>query len=378
VPAGGDRRHPRAGGAASAAKSCPRSPERHRAAAPRRSDRRGALHPDAPLCIQACPVDAIVGASKLMHTVVTELCSGMRPVRRALPRGLHRHGARDGRGRAWGADREHAAREAPRAAPVAQERERRERTERLAARALSAKQDPGAEKKRVAISAAIGARAGAEAGSGRDPQKTPEDFRAAARGNPHPTTELAHRTPFELLVSVVLSAQATDKSVNLATEKLYRVGRHFRRPCSPWAWRIDRAYPHDRPVIAPRRSNILETCRLLVERHGGKVPESREALEALPGVGRKTAKRDPQHRLRASDHRGGYAHLSPRQPHRPRCGQGRSQVEDRLLKFVPEEFRKDAHHWLILHGRYVCKARKPECPACIIRDLCEFKQKTKA
>jgi endonuclease-3 len=210
-----------------------------------------------------------------------------------------------------------------------------------------------------------------------NPQKRRRIFERLRSANPHPTTELAHRTPFELLVSVVLSAQATDKSVNLATERLYRVAD---TPQAMLALGMEGLIGHIRTIglYRSKAKHILETCRLLVERHGAKVPESREALEALPGVGRKTANvilntafghptiAVDTHIFRVANRTG----LAP--------GKDVREVEERLLKFVPEEFRKDAHHWLILHGRYVCKARKPECPACIIRDLCEFKQKTKA
>jgi endonuclease III len=210
-----------------------------------------------------------------------------------------------------------------------------------------------------------------------NPQKRRQIFERLRRANPHPTTELAYRTPFELLVSVVLSAQATDKSVNSATEKLYRVAN---TPQALLALGMEGLIEHIRTIglYRSKAKHILETCRLLVERHGGEVPQSRDALEALPGVGRKTANvilntafghptiAVDTHIFRVANRTG----LAP--------GKDVREVEDRLLKFVPEEFRKNAHHWLILHGRYVCKARRPECPACIIRELCEFKQKTRA
>jgi endonuclease-3 len=210
-----------------------------------------------------------------------------------------------------------------------------------------------------------------------NPQKRRKIFERLRRANPHPTTELAYRSPFELLVSVVLSAQATDKSVNSATEKLYRVAN---TPQALLALGMEGLIEHIRTIglYRSKAKHILETCRLLVERHGGEVPQSREALEALPGVGRKTANvilntafghptiAVDTHIFRVANRTG----LAP--------GKDVREVEDRLLKFVPEDFRKNAHHWLILHGRYVCKARKPECPACIIRELCEFKQKTRA
>ena len=201
-----------------------------------------------------------------------------------------------------------------------------------------------------------------------------ERLRAA---NPNPTTEFAYRTPFELLVSVILSAQATDKSVNLATDKLYKVAA---TPQQFLALGLQGLVGHIRAIglYRSKARHILETCRLLVERHGGDVPESREELEALPGVGRKTANvilntafghptiAVDTHIFRVANRTG----LAP--------GKDVREVEDKLLKFVPEDFLKDAHHWLILHGRYVCKARKPDCPACAIRDLCEYRGKTRA
>ena len=200
-----------------------------------------------------------------------------------------------------------------------------------------------------------------------------ERLRAA---NPNPTTELKYRTPFELLVAVILSAQATDRSVNLATEKLYREAD---TPAKMLALGMAGLIRHIRSIglYRSKAKHIIETCRLLIERHGGEVPHSREALEALPGVGRKTANvilntafghptiAVDTHIFRLANRTG----LAP--------GKDVREVEARLLKFVPEEFRQDAHHWLILHGRYVCKARKPDCPRCAILDLCEFRGKTK-
>ena len=208
------------------------------------------------------------------------------------------------------------------------------------------------------------------------PLKRRKIFERLRSANPNPTTELAYRTPFELLVSVVLSAQATDKSVNLATEKLYRKAN---TPRGILALGMEGLIDHIRTIglYRSKAKHILETCRLLVERHGGEVPQSREALEALPGVGRKTANvilntafghptiAVDTHIFRVANRTG----IAP--------GKDVREVEEKLLKFVPEEFRKDAHHWLILHGRYVCKARRPDCPRCVIRDLCEFRGKTK-
>jgi endonuclease III len=200
-----------------------------------------------------------------------------------------------------------------------------------------------------------------------------ERFREA---NPKPTTELEYRTPFELLVAVILSAQATDKSVNVATRVLYKEAN---TPAAIYALGVEGLSRYIRTIglFNSKAKNIIETCRLLMEQHGGEVPESREALEALPGVGRKTANGILNtafgHPTMAVD-----THIF-RVSNRTNIAPGNDvrSVEDRLIKVVPSEFQHDAHHWLILHGRYVCIARKPQCPECLIRDLCEYKAKTK-
>ncbi len=193
--------------------------------------------------------------------------------------------------------------------------------------------------------------------------------------NPHPTTELAYSTPFELLVAVVLSAQATDVGVNKATKKLYPVAN---TPQAILALGEEglKKYISTIGLFNAKAKNVIALCRLLIEQHGGEVPHTREALEALPGVGRKTANvilntafGEPTiavdtHIFRVANRTG----LAP--------GKDVRAVEDKLAKVVPPEFKHDAHHWLILHGRYVCKARKPDCPHCPIRDLCRYKHKT--
>ena len=193
--------------------------------------------------------------------------------------------------------------------------------------------------------------------------------------NPQPTTELAYTTPFELLVAVVLSAQATDVGVNKATRKLYPVAN---TPQAILALGEDglKKYISTIGLFNAKAKNVIALCRLLIEQHGGEVPRTREALEALPGVGRKTANvvlntafGEPTiavdtHIFRVANRTG----LAP--------GKDVRAVEDKLEKAVPAEFTRDAHHWLILHGRYVCKARKPDCPQCVIRDLCRYKDKT--
>jgi endonuclease-3 len=202
-----------------------------------------------------------------------------------------------------------------------------------------------------------------------------EFFARLRARNPDPRTELEYSTPFELLVAVILSAQATDKSVNLATRELYRVAN---TPASMLALGVDGLKRHIRSIglYQTKARNVIAMCRQLLEQHGGQVPPSREALEALPGVGRKTANvvlntafGEPTmavdtHIFRVANRTG----LAP--------GRTVREVEDKLLKRVPPEFLRDAHHWLILHGRYVCKARKPECPVCPVADLCEYRHKT--
>lgn len=209
-----------------------------------------------------------------------------------------------------------------------------------------------------------------------NPSKRAEIFTRLRAANPHPTTELVYRTPFELLVSVILSAQATDKSVNQATEKLFAVANTAQAILDlgeagllPYIQRIG--------LFRNKAKNIIATCRILVEQHHGEIPQTREALERLPGVGRKTANvvlntAFGQPTIAVDTHIFRVANRTGIAP-----GKNVIEVEKRLLRLVPEEFRRDAHHWLILHGRYCCKARKPDCPVCPISDLCEYKHKTR-
>ena len=204
-----------------------------------------------------------------------------------------------------------------------------------------------------------------------------ELFARLSELNPKPTTELEYTTPFELLVAVILSAQATDVGVNKATRRLYPVAN---TPATILALGEEglKRYIATIGLFNAKAKNVMATCRILVEEHGGEVPRDRAALEALPGVGRKTANvvlntafGEPTiavdtHIFRVANRTG----LAP--------GKDVRAVEDRLLKVVPDQYKLDAHHWLILHGRYVCKARKPDCPQCVIRDLCRFKDKTPA
>jgi endonuclease-3 len=204
--------------------------------------------------------------------------------------------------------------------------------------------------------------------------KRREIFTRFRTANPHPTTELEYSTSFELLVAVVLSAQATDKSVNLATKRLFPKANTPERILE-----LGEAELRDNiksiGLFKTKAKNILATCKILIQDHGSQVPRTRNELERLPGVGRKTANvvlntafGEPTiavdtHIFRVANRTG----IAP--------GKDVLEVELKLLKFIPEEFRHDAHHWMILHGRYVCKARKPECGICGINDLCEFKQK---
>lgn len=201
-----------------------------------------------------------------------------------------------------------------------------------------------------------------------------EIFRRLAVAIPHPTTELNHASTFELLVAVILSAQATDKGVNLATVKLFPVAN---TPEALFALGVEglEAYIRTIGLYRAKAKNIIATCRLLLERHGGQVPDTREALEALPGVGRKTANvilntAFGQPTIAVDTHLfrlGNRIGLAP--------GKTPLEVEQKLLKSTPAEYLRDAHHLLILHGRYVCMARKPKCPECVIRDLCAYKAK---
>ena len=202
-----------------------------------------------------------------------------------------------------------------------------------------------------------------------------ELFSRLSELNPKPTTELAYSTPFELLVAVILSAQATDVGVNKATRRLFPVANTPEKILALGEEELKR-YISTIGLFNAKAKNVIAACRMLVEQHGGEVPRSRQALEALPGVGRKTANvvlntafGEPTiavdtHIFRVSNRTG----LAP--------GKDVRAVEDKLLKVVPDEFKQDAHHWLILHGRYVCKARKPDCPQCVIRDICRFPDKT--
>lgn len=207
-------------------------------------------------------------------------------------------------------------------------------------------------------------------------QKRREIFARLKRASPSPTTELKYRTPFELLVCVILSAQATDKSVNKATTELFKVARTPKQIIELGLRGLKR-YIKTIGLYNTKAANILKTCRILIEQHGGGVPETREALESLPGVGRKTANvilntAFGQPTIAVDTHIFRVANRTGIAP-----GKNVLEVEKRLLRFVPEEYRHDAHHWLILHGRYTCVARKPHCSACVIYDLCEYRAKVK-
>lgn len=205
-------------------------------------------------------------------------------------------------------------------------------------------------------------------------EKRAEIFRRLRAENPTPTTELQYRTPFELLVAVILSAQATDKGVNKATARLFPVANTPEAILSLGEEGL-KEYIKTIGLFNSKATNIIKTCRILTEEHDSTVPENRKALEALPGVGRKTANvvlntAFGQPTMAVDTH-------IFRVANRTGIARGKTvlEVEKRLLKFVPREFLQDAHHWLILHGRYICVARKPKCGACIIEDLCEYKQK---
>lgn len=204
--------------------------------------------------------------------------------------------------------------------------------------------------------------------------KRREIFARLKAANPTPTTELEYATPFQLLIAVLLSAQATDKSVNIATRKFFP---QYGTPEALAALGEEGLADYIKTIglFRTKAKNAIATCKILIEQHGGQVPQTREALEALPGVGRKTANvvlntafgwptiAVDTHIFRVSN-RTGFA-----------VGKNVDQVEEKLLKVVPAEFKLDVHHWLILHGRYTCLARKPRCGSCIIEDLCEYKEK---
>lgn len=208
-------------------------------------------------------------------------------------------------------------------------------------------------------------------------EKRREIYLRLQQVNPHPTTELLYTTPFELLIAVLLSAQATDVSVNKATRKLYPVAN---TPEKIYALGVEGLIPYIQTIglYRTKAKNVIETCRILMTQYHSEVPDDREALEGLPGVGRKTANvvlntafghptiAVDTHIFRVANRTG----LAP--------GKNVEEVERKLLKFTAPEFRQDAHHWLILHGRYTCIARKPKCWNCVIADLCEYKNKTPA
>ena len=208
-----------------------------------------------------------------------------------------------------------------------------------------------------------------------NPAKRLEIFTRFRAANPTPTTELEFTTPFELLIAVLLSAQSTDVGVNKATRRLYQVANTPQKILDLGLEEL-KSYISTIGLYNTKAKNVIATCQILVEQYGGEVPHSREALESLPGVGRKTANvvlntafgeatiAVDTHIFRVSNRTG----LAP--------GKTVRQVEDKLLKVVPADYLQGAHHWLILHGRYTCKARKPECWRCPIRDLCRYPDKT--
>lgn len=206
-------------------------------------------------------------------------------------------------------------------------------------------------------------------------EKRYEIFSRLRAENPNPVTELEYSSPFELLIAVLFSAQATDVSVNKATRKLFPVAN---TPESMLELGVDglKSYIKTIGLFNAKAENAIKTCRILVEKHNSIVPDTREELEALPGVGRKTANvvlntAFRQIAMAVDTHIFRFGNRTKVAP-----GKNVLEVEQKLLKFVPKEFLLDAHHWMILHGRYICVARKPKCDACIIEDLCEFKEKT--
>ncbi len=207
-----------------------------------------------------------------------------------------------------------------------------------------------------------------------NPEKRREIFQRLKAANPHPSTELEYSTPFELLVAVMLSAQATDISVNAATRKLYPVANTPQAILGLGEEKLSQ-YIERIGLYKTKARHVIKTCRILIEQHHGEVPRTREQLEALPGVGRKTANvilntAFGQPTIAVDTH-------IFRLANRIGLAKGKTvlEVEKKLLKVIPKEFLHDAHHWLILHGRYICQARKPKCAECLIEDLCEYKHK---
>ena len=206
-------------------------------------------------------------------------------------------------------------------------------------------------------------------------EKRHQIFVRLSESMPAPTTELQYKTPFELLIAVILSAQATDVSVNKATKPLYQIAN---TPAAIHALGVTKLKTYIKTIglFNTKAANVIKTCKILTDEHDSQVPENREALEKLPGVGRKTANvilntAFGQPTIAVDTH---IYRVSNRTKLAP--GKNVRQVEDKLMKVVPNKFKLDAHHWLILHGRYVCVARKPRCGSCMIEDLCEFKDKT--
>lgn len=206
-------------------------------------------------------------------------------------------------------------------------------------------------------------------------EKRQQIFERWRQANPHPTTELVYRNPFELLIAVLLSAQATDASVNKATVKLFALAP---TPQAMLELGLDgvRECVKTIGLYQTKSKHIIQTCQILLEQHNGQIPNDRAALEALPGVGRKTANvvlntAFGQPVMAVDTH---IFRLSNRMKLAP--GKNVREVEDKLIKLIPKEFLQDAHHWLILHGRYVCKAQRPQCGQCIVADLCEYPAKT--
>src|SRR6185312_13752943 len=313
------------------------------------------------LCIAACPVDAILGAPKRMHDVAPSLCSGCELCVPACPVDCIALVPAE---RGWITEDAAAAR--------IRHEARRARLARGTPSCRGHRRGPRATRGERRSSS--GARPCTSRWTCMNAAKRRAIFERLRAANPHPTTELDYATPFELLVAVVLSAQATDRSVNLATRKLYPVAR---TPQGMVKLGVDGLAPYISSIGLWRgkAKNVVALSQLLIERHGGEVPADRDALQALPGVGRKTANvvlntafgqptiAVDTHIFRVANRTG----LAP--------GRNVEEVEQRLEKFVPDEFRQDCHHWLILHGRYVCTARAPKCATCVIVDLCEYRHK---
>ena len=311
-------------------------------------------------CLPPCPVDAIIGARKHLHTVLAALCTGCELCVAPCPVDCITMVARPAAPDAAPAPEPGASRRRFAAHNARIARRAQERAMLLASRKRQASTHRRPEHPQMPV----------------HPATRRTLYRRLQAADPHPRSELEYSSPFELLVAVMLSAHTTDKSVNAATRRLFPLAN---TPQALLALGVEGVKPYLRPVglYNAKSQNLIGLCRRLMEHHGGKVPSERDALEALPGVGRKTASIIlnivfGQNEIAVDTHIFRVANRTGLAP-----GKTPLAVERALVANTPEPFKRDAHHWLLLHGRYVCTARAPACPTCIIADLCEYPHKTR-